>query len=154
MFKSEREMQDKFIEVLKQMKTCGNIFEEVGNSDKHFRVDVIEYKKDQITAYELKLKDYKKALDQAWKLRANNLVNKAYIVLPRNFYENNKEAILRYKERHYNHIGLAIFDGEKIIKVKPADQYGFKSIHESNVIRDLIIRGYHKAGENQMKSYR
>lgn len=154
MFNSEREMQDKFIEVLKQMKTCGNIFEEVGNADRHCRIDVVEYKKDQITAYELKLKDYGKVFDQAWKLRANNLVNRVYVVFPKKFYDINKERILEYKSLHYRHIGIITFDGKKIVKVKPADQYGFKSIYESNVIRDLIIRGFHKDGINCRKSYK
>lgn len=31
MFTSEREMQDIFVELLKKRKTCGLIFEEVGN---------------------------------------------------------------------------------------------------------------------------
>lgn len=154
MFKTEREMQDKFVKVLKQTKTCGNIFEEVGNADRHCRIDVIEYKKNQITAYELKLTDYKKVFDQAWKLRANNLINKAYVVLPRNFYENNKETILRYKERYYRHIGLLTFDGEKIVRIKPSAQYIFANINESNIVRDLIIRGFHKDGINCRKSYK
>lgn len=154
MFNTEREMQDKFVKFLNLKKTCGNIFEEVGNADRHCRIDVVEYKKDQITAYELKLKDYGKAFDQAWKLRANNLVNRVYVVFPKEFYNLKKNRILEYKSLHYRHIGIITFDGKKIVKVKPADQYRFKNIHESNIVRDLIIRGFHKDGINCRKSYK
>lgn len=44
MFVSEREMQDTFVSLLKKRKTCGLIFEEVGNRNFFFRTDVVEYK--------------------------------------------------------------------------------------------------------------
>lgn len=36
MFSSEREMQDLFVTLLKKKKTCGLIFEEVGNRNFFF----------------------------------------------------------------------------------------------------------------------
>lgn len=57
MFESEREMQNKFVELISnQINTF--VFEEVGNMDSHFRIDVVKYVNRKIIAYELKLKDY------------------------------------------------------------------------------------------------
>lgn len=56
MFESEREMQNKFVELISnQINTF--VFEEVGNMDSHFRIDVVKYVNRKIIAYELKLKD-------------------------------------------------------------------------------------------------
>lgn len=39
MFTSEREMQNIFVNFLRKRKTCGMIFEEVGNRNFFFRTD-------------------------------------------------------------------------------------------------------------------
>lgn len=153
MFESEREMQNKFVELISN-QTNTFIFEEVGNMDSHFRIDVVKYTNRKIIAYELKLKDYKKAFNQAWKLRANKLVNKSYVVLPEDYYRKNKEKILHFRNLYYQHIGILTVDKEKIRNIKKAEEYNFESIFDSIVVRDLIIKGFHKNGINKRKSYR
>lgn len=153
MFESEREMQNKFVELISnQINTF--VFEEVGNMDSHFRIDVVKYVNRKIIAYELKLKDYKKAFNQAWKLRSNKLVNKSYVVLPEDYYRKNKEKILHFRNLYYKNIGILTVDKEKIRNIKKAEEYIFESIFDSNVVRDLIIKGFHKNGINKRKSYR
>lgn len=153
MFETERKMQDKFVELISN-QTNTFIFEEVGNMDSHFRIDVVKYVNRKIIAYELKLKDYKKAFNQAWKLRSNKLVNKSYVVLPEDYYRKNKEKILHFRNLYYKNIGILTIDKEKIRNIKKAEEYIFESIFDSNVVRDLIIKGFHKNGINKRKSYR
>lgn len=81
MFNSEREMQDTFVSLLKQRKTCGLIFEEVGNRNFFFRTDIVEYKdRTNIIGYELKLDDFRKVVEQS--IKTLELFDKSYIVIP------------------------------------------------------------------------
>ncbi len=83
MFNSEREMQDLFVSLLKKKKTCGLIFEEVGNRNFFFRTDVVQYKnRNEIVGYELKLKDFNKLIEQS--IYTLDFYDKSYVVIPEN----------------------------------------------------------------------
>lgn len=157
MFKTEREMQDIFVNMLKQRKTCGLIFEEVGNRNFFFRTDVVEYKdRREIIGYELKLKDFNKLIKQS--IYNLSLYDKSYMVIPKDRLESFKKIIEKYPEQEkINKIRIIIMDKEKYKTIKAPCKESTRDYKDSwkvTLIPDLIIRGYHKAGENQMKSYR
>lgn len=84
-FKTEREMQDTFVKLLKKRKTCGLIFEELGNRNHFFRTDVVEYKsKKEIVGYELKLKDFNKLIEQL--IYTLSVYDKSYAFIFKLFY--------------------------------------------------------------------
>lgn len=157
MFKTEREMQDIFVNMLKQRKTCGLIFEEVGNRNFFFRTDVVEYKdRREIIGYELKLKDFNKLIKQS--IYNLSLYDKSYMVIPKDRLENLKKIIEKYPEQEkINKIGIIVLDNKVYKTVKAPCKESTRDYKDSwkvTLIPDLIIRGYHKAGKNQMKSYR
>lgn len=156
MFETEREMQDLFVSLLKQRKTCGKIFEEVGNRNFFFRTDVVEYKdRRQIIGYELKLKDFNKLIKQS--VYNLSLYDKSYIVIPRDKLESLKKIIEKYQDQRVNKIGIIVIDGKGYKTVKAPCKESTRDYKDSwkvTLIPDLIIRGYHKNGKNQMKSYR
>lgn len=156
MFKSEREMQDLFVSLLKQRKTCGLIFEEVGNRNFFFRTDIVEYKdRRQIIGYELKLKDFNKLIEQS--IYNLSLYDKSYMVIPKDRLESLKKIIEKYQDQRVNKIGIIVIDGKGYKTVKAPCKESTRDYKDSwkiTLIPDLIIRGYHKAGENQMKSYK
>lgn len=157
MFKSEREMQDLFVSLLKQRKTCGKIFEEVGNRNFFFRTDVVEYKnRREIIGYELKLKDFNKLIEQS--IYNLSLYDKSYIVIPKDKLESLKKIMKKYPEQEkINKIGIIVVNekGYKIVKAPCKESTrDYKDSWKVTLIPDLIIRGYHKNGKNQMKSYR
>lgn len=157
MFNSEREMQNLFVALLKQRKTCGEIFEEVGNRNFFFRTDVVEYKnRREIIGYELKLKDFNKLIKQS--IYNLSLYDKSYIVIPKDKLENLKKIIAKYPEQEkINKIGIIVVNekGYKIVKAPCKESTrDYKDKWKVGLIQDLIIRGYHKAGENKMKSYK
>ena len=157
MFKSEREMQDLFVSLLKQRKTCGKIFEEVGNRNFFFRTDVVEYKnRREIIGYELKLKDFNKLIEQS--IYNLSLYDKSYIVIPKDKLESLKKIMKKYLEQEkINKIGIIVVNekGYKIVKAPCKESTrDYKDSWKVTLIPDLIIRGYHKNGKNQMKSYR
>lgn len=157
MFNSEREMQDLFVNLLLQRKTCGEIFEEVGNRNFFFRTDVVEYKnRREIIGYELKLKDFNKLVKQS--IYNLSLYDKNYIVIPKDKLENLKKIIAKYPEQEkINKIGIIVVNekGYKTIKA-PCEEStrDYKDSWKVTLIPDLIIRGYHKSGKNKLKSYR
>lgn len=157
MFKSEREMQDLFVRLLKQRKTCGLIFEEVGNRNFFFRTDVVEYKdRRQIIGYELKLKDFNKLIKQS--VYNLPLYDKSYIVIPKDGLESLKKVVDKYPDQaRVKKLGIIVIDkkGYKTVKAPCKESTrDYKDSWKVGLIQDLIIRGYHKDGENQMKSYR
>lgn len=157
MFKSEREMQDLFVSLLKQRKTCGLIFEEVGNRNFFFRTDIVEYKdKRQIIGYELKLKDFNKLIKQS--IYNLSLYDKSYIVIPKDKLESLKKIIEKYPDQErINKIGIIVIDekGYKTVKASCKESTrDYKDSWKVTLIPDLIIRGYHKDGINSMKSYK
>lgn len=157
MFNSEREMQNLFVALLKQRKTCGLIFEEVGNRNFFFRTDIVEYNnRKEIIGYELKLKDFNKLIKQS--VYNLSLYDKSYMVVPRDKLENLKKIIDKYSEQErVNKIGIIVIDekGYKTVKAPSKESTrDYKDSWKVTLIPDLIIRGYHKNGENQMKSYK
>ena len=154
MFKSEREMQDIFVSLLKKRKTCGLIFEEVGNRNFFFRTDVVEYKdRNNIVGYELKLKDFNKLIEQC--LKTMRLYNKTYMVIPENKLDSLLLAIEHYKNKNINKVGIITLNNEKRQIVKQAsDTRDYSDGYVCTLVSDLIIRGYHKDGINCCKSYK
>lgn len=156
MFNSEREMQDLFVSLLKQRKTCGLIFEEVGNRNFFFRTDVVEYNnRREIIGYELKLKDFNKLIEQS--IYNLPLYDKSYMVIPKDRLESFKKIIEKYQDQRVNKIGIIVIDGKGYKTVKASCKESTRDYKDSwkvTLIPDLIIRGYHKAGKNKMKSYR
>lgn len=156
MFKTEREMQDLFVTLLKQRKTCGLIFEEVGNRNFFFRTDVVEYNnRREIIGYELKLKDFNKLIEQS--IYNLSLYDKSYMVIPKDRLESLKKIIEKYQDQRVNKIGIIVIDGKGYKTVKSPCKESTRDYKDSwkvTLIPDLIIRGYHKAGKNKMKSYR
>lgn len=157
MFKSEREMQDIFVNMLKQRKSCGIIFEEVGNRNFFFRTDIVEYRnRRQVIGYELKLKDFNKLIKQS--IYNLSLYDKSYIVIPKDKLENLKKIIAKYPEQEkINKIGIIVIDNKTYKTVKAPCKEStrdYKDKWKVTLIPDLIIRGYHKDGINSMKSYK
>lgn len=157
MFNSEREMQDIFIGLLKKRKTCGLIYEEVGNRNFFFRTDVVEYKnRREIIGYELKLKDFNKLIRQS--MFNLTLYDKTFMVIPKEKLEILKKVMDKYQDKNtINKIGIIIMDKEKYKTIKAPFKESTRDYKDSwkvTLIPDLIIRGYHKNGENKMKSYK
>ena len=155
MFKSEREMQDLFVSLLKQRKTCGLIYEEVGNRNFFFRTDVVEYKnRNEVIGYELKLKDFNKLLEQS--LYTLSLYDKNYIVIPSDMKYNFIKVFDKYENDNKHKLGIILLDKDKykIIKSPSKDTRNYVDKWNITLIPDLIIRGYHKDGSNKCKSYK
>lgn len=159
MFVSEREMQDTFVSLLKERKTCGLIFEEVGNRNFFFRTDVVEYKSSlEIIGYELKLSNFKKVIEQS--IKTLSLYDKSYIVIPdtSKCYEKLILILNNHKEKEkLENIGIMVLNKEKYKVVKSAGKKSVRNYNDkyvSTLIQDLIIRGYHKNGKNSCKSYK
>lgn len=158
MFNSEREMQDIFVSLLKERKTCGLIFEEVGNRNFFFRTDVVEYKnRNNIIGYELKLDDFKKVIEQS--IKTLELFDKSYIVIPdvSKCYEKLMLILNNHKEKEkIKNIGIIILNKEKYKVIKSANNStrNYNNKYTSTLVQDLIIRGYHKTGENNCKNYK
>lgn len=154
MFKAEREMQNKFVSLLKKRKTCGLIFEEVGNRNYFFRTDVVEYKgRNNIIGYELKLKDFHKLIEQC--LKTMRLYNKTYMVIPENKLDSLLLAVKHYKNKNIDKIGIITLNNEKHKIIRQAcDTRDYSDSYTCTLVSDLIIRGYHKDGMNSCKSYK
>lgn len=155
MFNSEREMQDTFVSLLKQRKTCGLIFEEVGNRNFFFRTDVVEYKdRLNIIGYELKLKDFHNLIEQT--LYTINLYDKNYMVIPEDKLESLLKATKFCKDNRIKKVGIITVskNGYKIVKQAIKDNTrDYNDKYNSTLVQDLIIRGYYKDGCNRMKKY-
>lgn len=156
MFNSEREMQNLFVSFLKKKKTCGLIFEEVGNRNFFFRTDVVEYKnRNEIIGYELKLKDFNTLINQS--LYSLYFYDKSYVVIPENLKNKFIEVFNKLKHRDKDKIGIIIMNKNKYRIVKSANKESNRRYEEKlycTLISDLIIRGYHKEGMNKCKSYK
>lgn len=156
MFTSEREMQNIFVNFLKKRKTCGLIFEEVGNRNFFFRTDVVEYKsKTEIIGYELKLKDFKKLIEQS--LYTLSIYDKSYVVVPSNMKEQFLKILDNYSNKEKNKIGIILLDKEKYRIIKSPNKKSTRDYNDKwkvTLIQDLIIRGYYKSGTNECKSYK
>lgn len=158
MFNSEREMQNTFVSLLKQRKTCGLIFEEVGNRNYFFRTDVVEYKSSlEIIGYELKLSNFKKVIEQS--IKTLSLYDKSYIVIPDDKYsfDNFFKTLDKYPEKIKEKIGVILLDREKYKIFKIASKESNREYNNRylvTLIQDLIIRGYHKEGINRCKNYK
>lgn len=156
MFTSEREMQDIFVELLKKRKTCGLIFEEVGNRNFFFRTDIVEYKsKTEIIGYELKLKDFKKLIEQS--LYTLSIYDKSYVVVPSNMKEQFLKILDNYSNKDKNKIGIILLNKDKYKIIKSPNKEStrdYKDKWKVTLIQDLIIRGYYKLGINKCKSYK
>ncbi len=156
MFTSEREMQDTFVKLLKKRKTCGLIFEELGNRNHFFRTDVVEYKsKKEIIGYELKLKDFKKLVEQS--LGTLTVYDKSYIVVPKGTEEKLLKLINDYTSDRTDKIGIIVMDKNSYKVIKSAQKESTRNWNywwRTVLIPDLIIRGYYKGGINGCKSYK
>ena len=156
MFTSEREMQDTFVKLLKKRKTCGLIFEELGNRNHFFRTDVVEYKsKKEIIGYELKLKDFKKLVEQS--LGTLTVYDKSYIVVPKGTEEKLLKLINDYPSDRADKIGIIVMDKNSYKVIKSAQKESTRDWNywwRTVLIPDLIIRGYYKGGINGCKSYK
>lgn len=156
MFNSEREMQDLFVSLLKKKKTCGLIFEEVGNRNFFFRTDVVQYKnRNEIVGYELKLKDFNKLIEQS--LYTLDFYDKSYVVVPENSKDSFMEVFNKYKHYNKDSIGIILINREKYKIVKTTGRESTRKYKDKwycTLVPDLIIRGYHKDGINRCKSYK
>lgn len=156
MFSSEREMQDLFVKFLKKRKTCGIIFEEVGNRNYFFRTDVVEYKtRDNIIGYELKLKDFKKIIEQS--LYTLSIYDKNYVVVPQNMKEQLLKVLDKYPDENKNKLGIILINREKYQVIKSPSKESTRNYKDKwnvTLVSDLIIRGYYKSGASACKSYK
>lgn len=156
MFNSEREMQDLFVSLLKKRKSCGLIFEEVGNRNFFFRTDVVEYKnRNEIVGYELKLKDFNKLIEQS--LYTLDFYDKSYVVIPENSKNNFMEVFNKYKHYNKDSIGIITINKDKYKVIKSASRESTRKYKDKwycTLVPDLLIRGYHKDGINRCKSYK
>ena len=156
MFTSEREMQNIFVNFLKKRKTCGMIFEEVGNRNFFFRTDVVEYKnKTEIIAYELKLKDFNKLIEQL--IYTISIYDKNYAVIPENMKDKFLKTLEKYPDINKNKIGIILIGKEKYKIFKSPQKESTRNYQDRwnvTLIPDLIIRGYYKKGINSCKSYK
>ena len=156
MFTSEREMQNIFVNFLKKRKTCGMIFEEVGNRNFFFRTDVVEYKnKTEIIAYELKLKDFNKLIEQL--IYTISIYDKNYAVIPENMKDKFLKTLEKYTDINKNKIGIILMGKEKYKIFKFPHKESTRNYQDRwnvTLIPDLIIRGYYKKGINSYKFYK
>lgn len=150
-FNTEREMQNKFVKVL-ESNSDKDIFEEVGNSNFHFRVDVLEYSKNETKAFELKLNDFKKLIEQCFKHIYHYRFNRVYAVIPEDKYEKflNKCNHNFYTDKRF---GIITFDGKNIKIRKQSKKQKVETLKKFE-IADLIVRGYHMNGKNCRKNYK
>ena len=156
MFTSEREMQNIFVNFLRKRKTCGMIFEEVGNRNFFFRTDVVEYKnKTEIIAYELKLKDFNKLIEQL--IYTISIYDKNYAVIPENMKDKFLKTLEKYPNINKNKIGIILMGKEKYKIFKSPHKESTRNYQDRwnvTLIPDLIIRGYYKKGINSYKFYK
>lgn len=156
MFTSEREMQNIFVNFLRKRKTCGMIFEEVGNRNFFFRTDVVEYKnKTEIIAYELKLKDFNKLIEQL--IYTISIYDKNYAVIPENMKDKFLKTLEKYPDINKNKIGIILMGKEKYKIFKSPHKESTRNYQDRwnvTLIPDLIIRGYYKKGINSYKFYK
>lgn len=156
MFTSEREMQNIFVNFLRKRKTCGIIFEEVGNRNFFFRTDVVEYKnKTEIIAYELKLKDFNKLIEQL--IYTISIYDKNYAVIPENMKDKFLKTLEKYPDINKNKIGIILMGKEKYKIFKSPHKESTRNYQDRwnvTLIPDLIIRGYYKKGINSYKFYK
>lgn len=156
MFKSEREMQDTFVSLLKERKTCGLIFEEVGNRNFFFRTDIIEYKdRTNIIGYELKLDDFKKVIEQT--IKTLELFDKSYVVIPWNKREGFIKVFKNFTDEKKEKIGIIIVNRDEYRCIKLPSRETTRNYNNKwnvGLIQDLIIRGYHKDGQHHCITYK
>lgn len=156
MFTSEREMQNIFVNFLRKRKTCGMIFEEVGNRNFFFRTDVVEYKnKTEIIAYELKLKDFNKLIEQL--IYTISIYDKNYAVIPENMKDKFLKTLEKYPNINKNKIGIILMGKEKYKIFKSPHKESTRNYQDRwnvTLIPDLIIRGYYKKGINSYRFYK
>lgn len=156
MFKSEREMQEIFVSLLKKRKTCGLIYEEVGNRNFFFRTDIVEYKaRDNIISYELKLKDFKKLIEQS--LYTLSIYDKSYVVVPYTKKEQLLKVLAEYPYEAKDKLGIILVNREKYQVIKSPSNESTRNYSDKwnvTLVSDLIIRGYYKSGNNACKSYK
>lgn len=151
MFKSEREMQERFVNILMR-KSKMDVFQEVGNMACFFRADVVEYSKNKTVVYELKLKDFESLIKQCEKHFYMKNFNSICAVIP----ENKKEKFLEVMKNRVGteYLKVLSFDGYEIKTVKRGKIIKEISVHNKFFIADLICRGYHLFGKNKRKHYK
>lgn len=154
MFKSEREMQEKFVKKLSE-KSKLDIFQEVGNMACFFRADVVEYSMNKTYCYELKLNDFNKLIEQCDKHLRFEFFNSICAVVPANKIDNfikclnNKKIINSRLDR----LKVISFDGNEMKLIKRGKMQEVK-IDTKFWLADLIVRGYHLDGKNKRKHYK
>lgn len=147
---TERELQDKFVIWLNSKKKDNeHIFEELDKIDA--MTDVVLYSKHERIGYELKLKNYKKAIEQCQK---NTLsYNRNFIVMP--LKEINK--ILEIQEEPYKTasktLGLIAYDNDSFNIIRKSKETFLHERYKWQVM-DRIIRGFYKGGVNGRDFYR
>lgn len=147
---TERELQDKFVIWLNSKKKDNeHIFEEVDIIAA--MTDVVLYSKHVRTGYELKLKDYKKVIEQCQ--RNKMFYNENFIVMPSK--EINK--IFEIQEEPYKtaskQLGLIAYEDDTF-KIIRKSQFSFLDEVEKIHVMDRIIRGFYKGGVNGREFYR
>lgn len=119
---------------------------------------MVEYKnRNNIIGYELKLDDFKKVIEQS--IKTLELFDKSYIVIPdvSKCYEKLMLILNNHKEKEkIKNIGIIILNKEKYKVIKSANNStrNYNNKYTSTLVQDLIIRGYHKTGENNCKNYK
>ncbi len=147
---TERELQDKFVIWLNyKKKNNEHIFEEVDKIDA--MTDEVLYSKHERIGYELKLKNYKKAIEQCQK---NTLsYNRNFIVMP--LKEINK--ILEIQEEPYKtaskNLGLIAYENDSFNIIRKSKETFLHERYKWQVM-DRIIRGFYKGGVNGREVYR
>lgn len=116
----------------------------------------MEYKsKKEIIGYELKLKDFKKLVEQS--LGTLTVYDKSYIVVPKGTEEKLLKLINDYTSDRTDKIGIIVMDKNSYKVIKSAQKESTRDWNywwRTVLIPDLIIRGYYKGGINGCKSYK
>ncbi|MGL5724951.1 hypothetical protein [Cetobacterium sp.] len=127
-------------------------FQEVGNHDSFFRVDITSYGKNNFEGYELKLKSCKELIKQLEKHFYSKRFTRIYAVLPNGEAEKFKELLGKHLEDSvyilsYNY---ETYDIKIVKKGKEIKQDVYKKIE----LLDLIVRGYHLEGKFKRQHYK
>lgn len=152
---SERKFQNRFCEDIQEFNKRNESFDwfqEVGNHDSFFRVDITSYGKNDFEGYELKLKSCKELTKQIEKHYNSKRFTRIYAVLPVGEAEKFKELLgTQFNNSIYIlSYNLENFDIKIIKKGKNLEQNIYRKIE----LLDLITRGYHLNGKRKRTHYK
>lgn len=147
---TERELQNKFVKWLSERKKDNeHIFEEVDTL--YSMTDVVLYDGNKNNGYEIKLKDVKKAIEQA-------LVNQIryernFLVMPIKEFEKINKMEDVYVKRT-KELGIIGYNGESFEILRNSRISKNVDFNYKFMMMDRIIRGFHKNGVNKRVSYK